>query len=281
MRHCRTFLTRRTEISKPPEYYEGRLEGTAPEHQCYIFLHASQSPELFPKVQKTSVSLELQARATRWGGIVNFSWFNDGSAPQMIEKGLQPATVFSRLGGKLEIPDVSLENIDQVEDTIKTHLQGPSLLTEGEKGGSDIHIYVCTHGVRDCRCGERGKQVYNALVKAVNDARQREPIARNIRIGEVGHVGGHKYAANVLIYPQGEWLGIVKPDDAPSLINQALESLRKGVKPLDSTAPPTFLSHWRGRMGLSKEEQKNLWAKHAGIEDNHVAEKELRPIPRS
>lgn len=196
-RHCRTFLTRKTEISKPPEYYEGRLEGTAPEHDCYILLHASESPELFPKVHKTSLSLELQSRASKWGGIVNFSWFNDVSSKASMERGVQPATVFSRLGGKLEIPDISFENIDQVERTIQAHLEGPPMSTKGTQPDNDMHIYVCTHGLRDCRCGERGKQVYSALVEAVNDVRRREPsgLANNIKIGEVGHVGGHKLSS--------------------------------------------------------------------------------------
>lgn len=174
-----------------PQYFEGQLEPNAPIHECYILLHSSHPPTEFPSVYKTPISQGLQARATQWGGLVNFAWSEDHK-----QKGLdsesegQAATVFSHLGGRLEIPHVSLRNVDEVGKAIERHLQGPpTSVTQNE-----AHFYVCTHGARDCRCGHRGLEVYDALVSSVKTARDGDPSdpASHIKIGAVGHIGGHK-----------------------------------------------------------------------------------------
>ncbi|PPQ74020.1 hypothetical protein CVT26_006959 [Gymnopilus dilepis] len=232
--------------AKVPEYYEGRLEGTAPDHLCYILLHSPHSPETFPSVHHTPVSRELQLRAKKWGGLVNFSWLADRKvAGDSAES--HAATVFSPLGGKLDIPKISVQNMDEVEELIRRHIEGPLTSSTSE----DMQIYVCTHGARDCRCGDRGRQVYEALVKAVKDEEISNPTGptSRLKIGEVGH---------------GEWLGIIKPEDAPSIVAAACEALRSGVKPLGPSTPPIFPSHWRGRMGLSREDQTNLWLRCTG-----------------
>ncbi|KAF9479146.1 hypothetical protein BDN70DRAFT_807455 [Pholiota conissans] len=254
----RTFTTSRSKQPEDvvPQYFEGRLEPNAPSHQCYILLHSSQSPTEFPSVHKTPLSQELQARATQWGGLVNFAWSEDLEKSSSSEG--QAATVFSHSGGRLEIPHVSLKNVEEVTKLIEKHLQ----CHQTEPTPEEVHFYVCTHGARDCRCGDRGLAVYNALVSSVKSAREKEPSgpASRIKVAEVGHVGGHKFAANVLYFPQGEWLGLVKPEDAPSLVARACEDLKKGAKPLGTTDMPAFPAHWRGRMGLTKEEQKELHA---------------------
>lgn len=72
----------------------------------------------------------------------------------------------------------------------------------------------------------------------------------------------------------------MKPEDASSIIAQAIEDLAKGVRPLDASSP-TFISHWRGRMGLSKVEQKELWAKASGLGSTQTENQELKPLARA
>lgn len=55
----------------------------------------------------------------------------------------------------------------------------------------DMEIVVCTHGSRDCRCEQTG----GSLVRALKEEIARRGV-KGIRIGEVAHVGGHKY-----VYP--------------------------------------------------------------------------------
>ena len=57
------------------------------------------------------------------------------------------------------------------------------------------------------------------------------------------HVGGHRFAGNVLIYPGGDWYGYVTPEDVPRLIERHL---------LGGTVVTEL---WRGRMGLLPEAQ--------------------------
>jgi len=56
-------------------------------------------------------------------------------------------------------------------------------------------------------------------------------------------------------------LGYVKPQDVPSILDKALEDHTLDWNP--SAAPPLLPSHWRGRMGLEKEQQLALAAVHA------------------
>lgn len=65
-------------------------------------------------------------------------------------------------------------------------------------------IYVCTHGSRDCRCADLGEPLYQALVKEV----VRRKLGESVKVRRVGHVGGHKWAGNALVYRndgRGDW----------------------------------------------------------------------------
>jgi hypothetical protein len=62
---------------------------------------------------------------------------------------------------------------------------------------------VCTHGRRDVCCAERGRPVARALASAVPGA-----------TWESSHVGGDRFAGNVVAFPHGLYLGRVRPDEA-------------------------------------------------------------------
>ncbi|KAL8276238.1 hypothetical protein RQP46_011355 [Phenoliferia psychrophenolica] len=113
------------------------------------------------------------------------------------------------------------------------------------------HIYVCTHGSRDCRCGDLGEPLYQALVR---EARWRKiggamsDGTDGVRISRVSHIGGHKYAANALVYKEGgscDWYGHLRETDVARLLDEATSS----------TAEPWW-PRWRGRLGLKPEEAR-------------------------
>lgn len=60
-----------------------------------------------------------------------------------------------------------------------------------------------------------------------------------------------RYAANVLVYPEGEWLGNLHTENVPEVLDSIL------ARHVDSEKSPIPLcpAFWRGRMGLHKEEQ--------------------------
>ena len=91
------------------------------------------------------------------------------------------------------------------------------------------HVFVCVHAARDERCGRCGPP----LLMAVRDAVAAAGL-KDVTVRATSHVGGHKYAGNVLVYPEGVWYGYVRPDDAGRLVRdhllggRILEDLHRG-----------------------------------------------------
>ncbi|KAH7915539.1 Sucrase/ferredoxin-like-domain-containing protein [Hygrophoropsis aurantiaca] len=242
---------------------QSELPGTAPPHRSYIFLHTSQPPSEYPAKISTPVQRALLLKAAKWGGSVNFSWSKESpviAARPPGEEKLQEyyMTAFSSARGCLEVPKVSLENVDEVEARLREHVEPATDASAQNDSSQDIHVYVCTHGARDCRCGDTGGAVVKAIRKELQKRRESNPAdpSHRIKLAETGHVGGHKYAANVLVYPQGEWLGLVNPEDVPQVLDAILAL---PSRPLNANDAPLCPPHWRGRMDLSKEEQIELF----------------------
>lgn len=78
-------------------------------------------------------------------------------------------------------------------------------------------VFVCVHAERDERCGACGPPLVAALREAVEDAG-----LADVRVRATSHVGGHKYAGNVIVHPDGEWYGYVRPEDAPRIVREHL-----------------------------------------------------------
>ncbi len=65
---------------------------------------------------------------------------------------------------------------------------------------------VCTHGAHDPCCAERGRPLAQALADGFPQ-----------QTWEVSHIGGDRFAANLLVLPQGLYYGRVPPEAAVSL----------------------------------------------------------------
>jgi hypothetical protein len=100
----------------------------------------------------------------------------------------------------------------------------------GATGLPPVHL-VCTHGVHDACCAIRGRPVARALTEKWPDD-----------TWECSHVGGDRYAANVLVAPDGVYFGEVTPDQAI----EAVDQLRRGLVAAD---------HLRGYTDLAAPEQ--------------------------
>lgn len=54
---------------------------------------------------------------------------------------------------------------------------------------NDIHIYICTHGSRDCRCAEAGEPTIEKLREDV----LKRGLSDKVHLYEISHIGGHKW----------------------------------------------------------------------------------------
>jgi len=234
------------------------LAGTVPSHQAYILLHGQHSPRAFPSRATSPLLVALRQRALRWKAMVNLAWVPSnrdslGSVPAHSEDmgGAETYSLvaFARDRTRLEIPSVSVDNLEDTCAQLNDYMMRP---TRGADDPDGLYLYVCTHGARDCRCGEWGSKVADALREEILKRKESERTSKYSRIviGEVGHVGGHQHAANVIVFPRGEWLGQLRPTDVPGVLDTIMDQRLFA----DLTYSP-LISHWRGRMGLTKEEQ--------------------------
>ena len=67
---------------------------------------------------------------------------------------------------------------------------------------------VCTHGKRDRCCAKNGRPLYDALRHATDPG----------RVWQSTHVGGDRFAGNVVTLPHGLYYGRVAPGDADALL---------------------------------------------------------------
>lgn len=65
-----------------------------------------------------------------------------------------------------------------------------------------------------------------------------------------------RYAGNVLVFPHGDWLGYMQPDDAVPLLD-ALMTQRAPFSSL-SVRVPLLADRWRGRMGMAPVQQQEI-----------------------
>jgi hypothetical protein len=71
---------------------------------------------------------------------------------------------------------------------------------------------VCTHGRHDACCAEQGRPVAAALAAALPE-----------HTWEASHLGGDRFAANMLIAPDGLYYGRLTPEDAVAIARARLD----------------------------------------------------------
>jgi hypothetical protein len=92
--------------------------------------------------------------------------------------------------------------LDRIEDAVRLDPRDRSSFRES---GEPLFV-VCTHGRRDPCCAERGRPVARALADVVPD-----------QTWESTHVGGDRFAGNLVAFPHGLYFGRLEPEEAPGI----------------------------------------------------------------
>ncbi len=107
--------------------------------------------------------------------------------------------------GLLEGRFESEEELLAINASELTHGRLPAGL--GARSTDEEHFLVCTNGQRDVCCARFGLPLYRALRDQTD-----------VPVWKTTHVGGHRYAPNLLCLPSGLMYGFVDADRAPELV---------------------------------------------------------------
>jgi hypothetical protein len=102
------------------------------------------------------------------------------------------------------------------QDAAPAHTSAPVLL-------------VCAHGVHDACCAVRGRPVAAALAQAHPD-----------QVWECSHVGGDRFAPNVVVLPDGYYYGGLTPATAVATVREHLEGrvVTEHLRGMSRFSPP-------------------------------------------
>lgn len=127
-------------------------------------------------------------------------------------------------------------------------------------------ILICGHGGRDARCGVMGPILQDSFTNEM----QRKGIEADV--GVISHIGGHKFAGNVIIYlppnmqgnslrGSGIWYGRVGPEQVEGIVEETVvqgrvvsELLRGGVTQEGGDIGRMVELQIREKKGLGKDE---------------------------
>jgi hypothetical protein len=194
-------LTRSERCSQASEARDEPMAGTASTVRSWLLLE-DPGPwgrdALLDARLPERVGLEIQRRCAAAGVrplLIRRTSSNVSNAEGLtcfaIRSGPEPPWIERmRLTNVGEALDLDLPGLGRGQRPGFEPLEGPLFL-------------VCTHGRRDVCCAERGRPLAQTLAAAFP-----EPT------WESSHVGGDRFAGNVVAFPHGLYLGRVRPDEA-------------------------------------------------------------------
>jgi hypothetical protein len=110
-------------------------------------------------------------------------------------------------GGEGRTPILVLDDLTDPADLLAIDFEA---LAQGDPGpGSEVTepmYLVCTHGRHDICCADKGRPLYRAMSEIRPD-----------QTWEVSHLGGDRFAGNLLVLPRGDYFGRLSPEDAEPL----------------------------------------------------------------
>jgi hypothetical protein len=93
--------------------------------------------------------------------------------------------------------------LDRIEDAVALD---PRDVDAFEPSAEPLFV-VCTHGRRDPCCAEQGRPLAERLAVTARDD-----------VWESTHIGGDRFAANLVAFPHGLYFGRLEPEEGPALV---------------------------------------------------------------
>ncbi len=131
-------------------------------------------------------------------------------------------------------------------------------------------LLVCAHGVHDTCCAVRGRPVAAALARHWPD-----------QVWECSHIGGDRFAPNVVVLPDGFYYGRLDPDTAVTVIGAHLAGVVDTVhlRGLAAYAPPVqtaVAAGYQRYAPLPPGAVSVVDVRHVGPHDGHGSETFVR-----
>lgn len=221
------------------EMYKSNLAGTVePPYDRHVFL-AYQSHETWPSRVEDSesdllpklLSAAIKARRDdiKYKTRLTICEVGDGMG---ISEG--DVLIFPEMVKYRGLKDSEVDSF--VEDVLVMGKPWASGLQESLHGA---YVFVCAHSKRDMRCGVCGP----VLIEKFEEEIEVKGLNEQVFVAACSHIGGHKYAGNVIIFSEvegkvaGHWYGYVTPNDVSALLDQ---HIGEGI---------IIEQLWRGQMG--------------------------------
>ncbi|CCF48320.1 uncharacterized protein UHO2_05320 [Ustilago hordei] len=277
------------------------LAGTSPSYQVHLIVHpydTARPADTWPShLESVSPFIsELKSRTGKGGSLEGYGIsFSSGDAraispsPDATEqKAWDPTTsrimravpnsvaeeekfvvhAYTTNGTMAKIAPLSLRTLDSdlpLRERIDAALSTAAPQTGRVQASDETHVYVCTHGSLDCRCGLAGSAFLQSLQQQVrahqaNLIKAGKETPKKVKVMAVSHVGGHAWAANALVYPHGDWYGNLRTTDSKLVLRAALAPASSVHDLEDLRERLVHWPRWRGRLGLSKAAQRDHYA---------------------
>jgi hypothetical protein len=148
--------------------------------------------------------------------------------------------------------------IDGYDDLLELDFDSPA------KPAAHPLLLVCTHGKHDRCCARRGRPLYEALRERVEED----------WLWQVSHVGGDRFAGNLVCLPEGLYFGRVGPAEAPAVLDAYLDGrIRldcyrgRSAYPFPAQAAERRI---RDELGLARIDELELIETEGGHDGWHV-----------